>query len=315
MKTGKYLQLLLLFALIIVSLTACEKEDETLSPFKEVTLEGEASSIDINISRSNWSIASITTIEGWPVYDENNRPLYLEDLGSLRFNWGSIIRDRKDLLTVKLNDNFDNEDRAFIINLKTQSGFYTESITIRQKQCKSFYQIESIVYTLEEGDGIKEATSRPWGVTWINKTIAPGEIEPITFYPIHYAEVDYSFGYQPEEFNKDWINPEGESRSVDMPKDIKDGKIILEDVKRKFSDKVSYFYEEMGKAYERELVGWKRNRYFADIYYKQLQVTYTLTLSRPGKDTKKIVKGKLIKEFPYDTSIVFHSISDLEEGD
>ncbi|WP_300700327.1 hypothetical protein [Bacteroides sp.] len=315
MKTAKYIRLFLLFTLIFCCLTACEKDDETLSPLKEVTLEGEASSIDINISRSNWYIASIATIEGWPVYDENNHPLYLADLGSLRFNWGSIIRDRKDLLTVKLNDNFDKEDRVFIINLKTQSGLYTESITIRQKQCQSFYQIESIAYTLEEGDGIKEAAIRPWGITWINKNIAPGEITSITFYPIHFANVEYRFEYNPDEFSKDWINSEGDNRSVDMPKDIKDGKIIFEPEKKKFTDNSTYFYEEMGKAYERKLVGWKRNRYFADLYYKQLQVTYTLTLSRPGKETVNIIKGKLIKEYPYDSSIVFHEINDLEEGD
>lgn len=315
MKTAKYLRLFLLLTFIFCSMTACEKDDETLSPIKEVTLEGEASSIDINMNRSNWYIASITTIEGYPVYDQNNQPLYLDDLGSLHINWGSIIRDRKDLLTVKLYDNFDKEDRTFIINLKTKSGLYSESITIRQKQCQSYYQIESIAYTLEEGDGIIEAPVRTWGITWINKNIAPGETEPITFYPIHFARVEYRFEYKPEEFSSDWINPEGENCSVDIPKDIKDGKIIFDLEKHKITDDGRYFYEEMGTAYERKLVGWKRNRYFADLYYKQLQVTYTLTLSRPGKDTKHIIKGKLIKEFPYGSSIVFHEVSDLEEGD
>ena len=39
-----------------------------------------------------------------------------------------------------------------------------------------------------------------------------------------------------------------------------------------------------------DIVGMKWNIYTSTIYYKRLQVTFTATLSRPGSDTKKVLK-------------------------
>ena len=40
-----------------------------------------------------------------------------------------------------------------------------------------------------------------------------------------------------------------------------------------------------------------------------------MTLSRPGSDTKKIITGKLLKNYPYDCSPIRHEVSDLPPED
>lgn len=49
------------------------------------------------------------------------------------------------------------------------------------------------------------------------------------------------------------------------------------------------------------------------IYYKRLQVTFTATLSRPGSDTKKVLKGKFMQRYPYDCSEIHHEVKDSLE--
>ena len=111
------------------------------------------------------------------------------------------------------------------------------------------------------------------------------------------------------------MNPAGESRYVDMPGNIVDGQIIFEQEKQKYTDRGMYRGELKDISFEMDMVGMKQNRYQADIYYKTLQVSYTMTLSRPGSDTKKIITGKLLKNYPYDCSPIRHEVSDLPPED
>ena len=53
--------------------------------------------------------------------------------------------------------------------------------------------------------------------------------------------------------------------------------------------------------------------YTSTIYYKRLQVTFTATLSRPGSDTKKVLKGKFMQRYPYDCSEIHHEVKDSLE--
>lgn len=315
MKTTKPLLLLLSLTFTLCCLTACEKDNESLSSIKEAALEGEAPTLEISMNGNDWQIASVIDLYGQNMYDNDNKPMRLEDLGSLHFKWGTISRDKQDALTIALNDNFDEADRAFIINIELRTGLYKEQITIRQKRCQSFYRIESMIYTLEEGDGVKVAATRPWGFTYIDRRVDPGQTITLTYYPINVAEVDYSFKYQTAEFHHNWLSPKKEDRDVSMPKDIENGKIIFEEEKRSYADKGIYRDELMDKPYDVDIVSWKRNRLSADLYYKRLQVTYTMTVSRLGSDALKTVKGKLIKEFPYDCSPIRNQISELQEDD
>lgn len=315
MKTSKILQLFFSLGLICCSLIACDKDDETLASIKEITFEGEASTQEINMTRSNWSISSVTDPYGGFIYDINNRPIFLEDLGTIHFGWGSIVRDKKNALTVTLNDNFEKEERVFIINLRMKEGFYAEAITVRQKQCTSFYQIQSIAYTLEEGDGIREAASRLWGITYIDKRGEEGV--PVTtkmsFNLLYMEDINYSFSSP--DFNEEQLSPESGKRLVDMPEGIENGKLFFEKNQYNYTETGMYRNQQMGESYEVDLVSWKRNLYSARIYYQRLQATYTLTLLRPGSESLKIVKGKFTKEFPYSHSPIKHEVTELAEGD
>lgn len=76
MKTTDLFQPILLFALFLCGLTACSNDDDLrLSPMQETTLDGDASTLQIDLTRSDWRIASITTLGGTTMVDTNNRPL------------------------------------------------------------------------------------------------------------------------------------------------------------------------------------------------------------------------------------------------
>ena len=67
MKTTDLFQPILLFALFLCGLTACNDSDEIrLSPFQETTVKGEASTLQIDLTRGDWRITSITTPMGRP---------------------------------------------------------------------------------------------------------------------------------------------------------------------------------------------------------------------------------------------------------
>ena len=316
MKRTNVLQALIFSIVILFGGTACDNaNDERFSSTEEFTVEGDASSIELPMTRTNWIVASVMYPDGGIMTDENGYPLKLEGMGTVRFHWGSITRDKAKSLTIQLNDNFAGEERRLILKLSTEQGLYSKQIFIQQKICTNYYQIESITYSLDEFDGVREAGTKPWGITWIDRTGSGEEIKKTSFFPFYNAFTEYYFDTYTGEYPKEWMNPEGESRYVDMPGNIVDGQIIFEQEKQKYTDRGMYRGELKDISFEMDMVGMKQNRYQADIYYKTLQVSYTMTLSRPGSDTKKIITGKLLKNYPYDCSPIRHEVSDLPPED
>jgi len=163
---------------------------------------------------------------------------------------------------------------------------------------------------MEEGYGVEEAESQPWGMIVHDHTNNNGETVKTTFWPFYNAYILYSFHTEKESPFK-WIDPE-EGIYVDMPKHISNGEIIYETDKRKYGSWLTYDSDLKEKTFEVDQVNQKKNTYSADIYYKQLQLSYILTLSRPNNDIKKVFKGKLVKKYPYDCSPIQHKIEDLE---
>lgn len=313
MKTTKIFYLLFFLFFALCCLMACDyHEDECLSPIKETTLEGEASSLQINMTQGNWRIASVTTSFGR--LDENNSPLKLEELGSLRFRWGEIRREKKDQLILTLSENFDGQERSLIIHLETTKGFYKEQVIVHQKQCENFYRIESIVYSIEKEDGIREDSAKPYGLRY-KVEANDEETEIFKIHPFYNTPAEYQFLYTNSESPFKWIDPK--QAYVDMPEKIENGIIVLEKKKQRYTNKGAYFKDEelRNKTFDTEMVRSKWNVYSAAIYCKRLQVSYLLTLSKPGSDTKKVLKGKLVQTYPYDCSAIRHEVKDsIEEG-
>lgn len=311
MKTAKTLQLIFFLAFICYCLSACDKDEQSLTNIKELNFEGEASTQEINMNRGDWSIVKITDLNGGFISDINNQPMYLEDLGTLNFFWGSITRDKMDALTIALNDNYRDEERAFIIHIKMKEGFYTESITIRQKKCTNFYQIESIVYTLNEaeGDGEEEIGYQIWNTMIEDYTSNDGKTEKTELWPFYsyltYYEFDSEIGSPSY-----WLDSNADA-NIEVPMCIENGKIVFEERKLPYSDRIESDSYLKWKSFEVDMVNQKQNLYSANIYYKQLHLSYTLTLSRPGTDAKKTVKGRITKTYPYKCSTIRHEVRNL----
>lgn len=226
-------------------LTACNDEDELrLSPIQETTMEGSASTLQIEMTRGDWRIASITTLYGVAMVDSDNRPLQLEGTGSLHFRWFDLTRKDETLITIEAKDNFDDEERGFIINLETKTGFYKEQVIVRQAVCTDFYQVKSITYSIGEGDGVEEAESREWGISVYDYTNKEGGSWTTHFRPFYNAYVIYSFEHSGNDYPYKYTGI-GNDIYVDIPKGIEeDGSISYE------SGKMPY---GMWKTYDSEL--------------------------------------------------------------
>lgn len=314
MKTTDLFQPILLFALFLCGLTACSNDDDLrLSPMQETTLDGDASTLQIDLTRSDWRIASITTLGGTTMVDTNNRPLQLEGLGSLHFRWFDLTRENETRLTLKTEDNFDGEERGLILNLEMKTGFYKEQITIRQAPCENFYQIESIEYSVGNNDGVEEAGTEPDKSTYKDETMG-NTTGKHDHYPFINKWTEYAFllnDHSNDVFN--WIDPK--KRSIYLPDRIEDGKVVMGQQQLFFLAQGKYYKEDelRYKHFEMDIVGMKWNIYTSTIYYKRLQVTFTATLSRPGSDTKKVLKGKFMQRYPYDCSEIHHEVKDSLE--
>lgn len=312
MKPTKLYQLLSVSLFLLCLLAACSDDaDVRLSSFEKATLAGEASTQEISFTRGDWRIASVTELDGYPPVGNTTR---LEGLGTVYYGWADIKREKENALTIEAQDNFDKKERGFIINIEMKTGFYKEQIVIRQQQCTNFYEVESIVYSIREGDGVTEREPQPWGMNVIDYTGNSGDTVKTTFWPFFNAYINYSFQTEKESPSQ-WTKPD-EAIYVDMPKDISDGEIILEAEKRKYGSWHQQYDNELKeKRYEVNQVHQKQNTYSADIYYRRLQVHFTLTLSRPGSDDRKVFTGTLTKDYPYDCSPIRHEVSDLPPKD
>lgn len=302
------------FVFLACLLTACDGDDDiTLAPFRKITVEGEACTLQIDMSRGGWRIASVVTPWGEAMTDRYGKPLQLEETGSLHYRWWDLERDTDTHLSLHLKDNFDLGERRFLIlNLEMKEGFYKEQVVIEQNVCRSFYEIKSLTYTLEEGDGLSEAEAGHYGMKY---RIEGGgdEAEPFTVYPFlnQQATCRFSFDDRTENFLS-WIS--SEKRFVNLPDRIEGGKIIMGEEPLFLDYEIKYIKDKVlrEKSFEVEMIPSKWNIYAANVYYKRLQLTFCLTLARPGSDVKLVLKGKLTQKFPYDCSPVRHTTQDYK---
>lgn len=300
------------FVLLSCLLGACNKEEEAgLAPFREITVEGEANTLQMNMARGGWRIASVTTPWGETMTDQHHNPLQLEGTGNLHYRWWDLERNTDTHLTLHLKDNFDlGECRYLILNLEMKKGFYREQILIKQNRCRNFYEIKSLIYSLEEGDGVSEAEADHYGLKY--RVEGGGyEVESFTVYPFLNQLTSYQFRFEDRSENFfAWINPK--KRFVNLPDRIEDGKIIVNEELLLFRNESKYLKDNAlrEKSFEVKMIPAKWNVYAADIYYKRLQATFYLTLARPDSDAKLTLKGKLTQKYPYDCSPVRHTTED-----
>jgi len=302
------------FVLLACLLTACDGDDDiTLAPFRKITMEGEACTLQIDMSRGGWRIASVVTPWGETMKDRYGKPLQLEGTGSLHYRWWDLQRDTDTHLSLHLKDNFDLGERRFLIlNLEMKEGFYKEQVVIEQNVCRNLYEIKSLMYSLEEGDGVAEAEAGRYGMK-IRVEGGGDEVEPFTVYPFlnQQATCQFSFDDRTENYFT-WIDLK--KHTVNLPDRIEGGKIIMDENPFHLDKELRYIKDKVlrNKGFEMDMIPSKWNIYAADVYYKRLQVTFCLTLARPGSDMKLMLKGKLTQKYPYDCSSVRHKTEDYQ---
>lgn len=307
MKLNHSHQLLLFFALILLCGTACDESDERISTQEEVIIEGDNNAIEIPMTRTDWNITSVTTLDGWsPIVDENNNPLKLEGLGTARFHWGSLTRDKEDALTIQTEENLEDEERGMIIYLSTGTGLYKEQIIVRQKPGDK-YEIKSIVYSLESDDGVANNGARPYGANISNYSTKPSTFG---IFPYWNMPEEYEFSC-PDNLAFNLLK--GEAPLVDAP-EIVDGKIQLTDQKVKFSYYLHLHDSKLkNTVVEVELAPMKLTKVRGYVSYAWNRMTYTLTLANVRTRQEKVIKGKLIKTFPEFHTAPQLEVCDLEE--
>lgn len=261
-------------------------------------MEGDASSIEIPMTRTNWTIASISSLDGWSeMTDENNRPLRLEGLGSLHFDFGDIIRDKEDALTIHLSDNLEWGERGMIINLSTPKGIYKEQVVIRQKVCEG-YQFKSIAYSLDEwsGDGEREGQPREYRVNFKNQT----SYETSTIFPYYNMYEYYQFTSEdPTSFSLLKDEP-----WVEVPSGIANNELQMNGRKYVYTPTtLRHDCDLKEESFEVNTPSGKQTTVIATVGYKQFQTTYTLTLYNPRNRNEKQIKGKLMQAYPFSCTI------------
>lgn len=298
MKLTHLPQLFILSAMILLCATACDDNDERLSTLKEVVMEGDANSIEIPMTRANWMITSIYYLDGWiEMRDEYNRPLRLEGLGSLHFDFGDIIRDKKDAFTLYLDDNLEWGERGMIINLATPKGIYTEQLVIRQKVCEG-YQFKNITYSIEEweGDGEKEAQPREYRLTFKNQS----SYETSTIFPYFNMPEYYQFTSE----NPTSFSLLKEEPWVEVPSSIANNEIQMNGKKYLYAPTMlRHDCDLKEESFEVDTPSGKQTTVIANVRYKQSQVSYTLTLYNPRNQNEKQIKGKLLQAYPTSCTI------------
>ena len=292
MKRTNLLQILL-FSVILLCGTACSDE-EHFSPFKETMMAGEESTLEIPMTRSNWYISSVTSLTGSFVGDMNDGPLQLEGMGTINLRWGSITREKENALTVHLEDNLDGEERGLIITLTSKLGMYSEELIIRQKACDG-YRLKSIVYSVESDDGKREMQPRPFGIVYNNRTGS----EQTSIWPYYNMPIEYQFiSFDYSAFQ--WMT---EEVWVDFPSNIVNGEIEFGE-KCRFTRYLQRIDSELKeKSFEVKIAPFKQTYISANVRYMHLQVSYTMTLTNINNNREKVIKGKLLKDYPFNCTI------------
>ena len=314
MKTLPTLCPLFLWLLLLCGVsTACSRdEDECIAPFRQTTAEGEACTLQIDMRRGGWRIASVTDLDGEPMKDAYQNALQLEGKGELHYQWWDLKRETDTRLVIHLEENFDADNGRFLVlNLELKNGVYRERVIIEQKACLHFYNIDSMVYTLENGDGITMAGTERFGFYLMLESGKPVP-EDYEIYPFMGRSTEYYFLFENPACNYFlWVKPE--NRFVHLPDSIKDGKVIVADKELlPFMIYGVYIKDKAleNKSFLTQMVPTKWNGYFADIYYRRLRTTFRLTLSKEGCEEKRVFKGKLIQRYPYDCSPIRHEVKD-----
>lgn len=308
--TARLFSLLLALLPLLVQ-TACSNDEEIrIAPQPETTLGGDATTLDIALTRGDWHITAITTLDGTTMVDDRNQPLKLEGLGTVEFRWFTLTRESEDALHLEVTDNLDGDERGMILHLAQQESFYTETLTIRQQPCTTVYEVKEMTYTLEEGDG---ETESDWVIEGTTQVINAQQNGAMRFNPYQNAHNYHDFKCDAKDAftwmlsDHDYLVPvpdrltDGQPTFADPPETIAYSQwTVTSPHPLQNSPMIEVAYE-----------GGKKTTISCRILYRELKATYHLTVANPTSGEERHYTGKLIRRYPYDY-VVDKKVEELE---
>lgn len=134
---------LFIFFLLGVCLAACNDNENQILTESEVLVKGNGDSVVMSMNGTDWNIEGVYTLDGNTMVDEDNKPLALEGLGSIVFQWYRIVRDDYGTLKIIVFENFGDSERGFILKLYREG--YTQDFRLKQKATAG-YKFDEIVF-------------------------------------------------------------------------------------------------------------------------------------------------------------------------
>lgn len=278
-------RLIILFTVAsLTSFVSCsddfQKPNYRLSSIEEAMVEAEHTTVDIQMTESDWVITGVFAITGQAITD-GNRPLQLEGLGTLASHWFKITRDELSSLKVDIFENFDDVQRGMVIKIK--KGSHTEEIKILQVTTQG-YQLKEIKYTLKEESKFNRGSASP-KLIYDNYSEEENSVGMFPFKSTR--KISYFRSKNEGAFN--WADEQGVEVVVPVPSNEK------------------YFYKKSATSHLSELDDLtfdviappgKQLKVSVDIEYRSQVYSYTLILVNNRTQEEKEIKGEWIIEQP-----------------
>lgn len=279
------LRLIILFAVAIVtSFISCsddlQEPNYRISSIEEAMVEAEPSTVDIQITESDWAITGVYSLNGHTITD-GHKPLQLAGLGTLDSHWFKITRDELSSLKVDIFENFDDAQRGMII--KIEKGSHTEEIKIFQATSQG-YEFKEIKYVFKEKSTYNRGGSSP-KLIYNNYS---EEANSAGMYPYSGKNETYTFKSEDEgAFN--WVGEEGVEVDVPVPS-----------IEKHFYKKTTTHHPSQlnDVTFTVATPPLKQLKVTVDLEYMKQIYNYTLILINNRTQEEKEIKGEWVIEQP-----------------
>lgn len=295
-----------IFALILISLFSCSKDDVSLinPSSSQLNFEGEGGQESISFKSGNWKIKEVINQDNnhnvfGNIYSsdgkliEENKVLRLDGLGSLEAIWSdkgfTIERDVETSMIVRLDENFTKENFGFIIYL--ESGNETKQVSVNQKPSQG-YEIKSIKYTIGSS-GRDSIFVEKGNIHSFNNNSS--EEHSLLLEPFN-GVFEFSQFVSNEKGAYPWTQTD--STMVEVPTQIIDDEVITNDRKSPYSNEITKKESRFKENTVEINIPQGQFKFVVELEYRKRRVSYTLQLMNNRTNENKIITGEWIETAP-----------------
>lgn len=291
--------IILISIAILTSFVSCnddiQEPDYRISSLEEISVEAEASTVDVLMKESDWIITGVYSLDGHTITD-GVKPLQLTGLGTLEAHWFKITRDQSSTLKIDLFENYQGDQRGMVIKIKKDA--HTEEIKIIQATSQG-YQFKEINYSFKEKTTFNRSSNSPI-LTYNNYT---EEETSVGIYP-YASEKEISTFKSEDEGAFNWTSEEGIKVDVPVPSI---GKHYYKETTTQHPSQFNDFTFNVTAPPLKQL------SVMVDMEYMKQVYNYTLILVNNRTQEEKKIKGEWIIEQPisYQETV---ELSELPKG-